>query len=461
MLGDQENLERGVLLVATLTSFMGPFLISSVNVALPAIQSELGLNAIELSWIATAYLLAMAVGLVPAGKVADIYGRKRVFATGIGVYTLGAALSMFADSGLLLIGSRVVQGIGGAMFVTTGMAIITSVFPPKKRGRAIGIYVAAVYIGLSMGPSVGGVITQQLGWRAIFLLTLFMGILCLVVTLKTLTSEWKGEPGQRLDLVGCLLYGVSIVCLVYGASRLPGMLGGLLAGSGILLMILFFYHQRRANYPVFQVELFAENRNFAFSSLAALLNYSATFAVTFLISLYLQYIKAMSPQEAGVLLMAQPVMMAVFSPFAGRWADRIDPRYLATAGMVITVVGVLFFLGLDENTRPVYIVANLVLLGLGFGLFSSPNMSAIMGAVEKHQYGVASGAVSTMRLLGQMASMAIAMVVLSLLVGRQTINTATYGPFLKAIHIIFLISAVLCTVGVYFSWFRGDKDLTD
>jgi EmrB/QacA subfamily drug resistance transporter len=448
-------LERSALIVATLTSFMGPFMISSVNVALPAIQAELQMDAIQLSWIATAYLLAVAVGLVPAGKIADIHGRKKVFATGLAVYTIGAGLAAFANSATALIGLRVIQGLGAAMFVTTGMAIITSIFPPNKRGKVIGIYVAAVYIGLSVGPFAGGLLTHYFGWRSIFLSMLPLGLFSLLLTLHYLQGEWLGEPGQQLDVGGCLLYASAILAMVYGATRLPSTLGILLLLSGLLLFYIFIRHQLTARFPVFDVHLFAANKTFAYSSLAALLNYSATFAVTFLLSLYLQYLQGMSPQTAGSVLMAQPIVMAVLSPIAGRLSDRIEPRLLATSGMIITVIGVSLFSMLQPDTQPYLIVANLILLGTGFALFSSPNMSAIMGAVEKRDYGLASGTVATMRLLGQMFSMAMATIVLSLIVGRQAIAPENYGLFLRSIHTVFLISAVLCLSGVYFSWFRG------
>ncbi len=449
------SLERSALIVATLTSFIGPFMISSVNVALPAIQAELHMDAIQLSWIATAYLLAVAIGLVPAGKIADIYGRKKIFAAGLGVYTLGASLAAFADSATMLIGLRVVQGLGAAMFVTTGMAIITSIFPPNKRGKVIGIYVAAVYIGLSVGPFAGGFLTHYFGWRSIFLIMLPFGVFSLLLTLYYLKGEWLGEPGQKLDIVGCLLYTSAILALVYGATRLPSTLGTVLLISGVLLLGIFIRHQLAARFPVFDVQLFAGNKTFAYSSLAAFLNYSATYAVTFLLSLYLQYLKGMSPQSAGSVLMAQPIVMAVLSPMAGKISDRIEPRLIATTGMIITVVGVALFSMLQPDTATSLIVANLMLLGSGFALFSSPNMSAIMGAVEKRYYGLASGTVATMRLLGQMFSMAMATVVLTLIVGRQAINPANYGLFLRSLHTVFLISAVLCLSGVYFSWFRG------
>jgi EmrB/QacA subfamily drug resistance transporter len=447
--------ERSAIFVATLTSFMGPFMISSVNVALPAIQKELQMDAVQLSWISTSYLLAVAVFLLPAGKFADIHGRKKVFGAGLALYTCGATLAAFVNSATMLIALRILQGAGAAMFVSTGMAILTSIFPPQRRGRVIGIYVAAVYVGLSVGPFAGGYITNYLGWRMIFMFMLPMGVLSIWLTLRYLKGEWYGEAGQKLDVPGCILYGLSIMAFIYGATRLPSFIGSILIIAGIAGLTGFIYHQRRSPYPIFQVELFAVNKVFAYSSYAALLNYSATFGVTFLVSLYLQFIKGLSPQMAGTVLMAQPVVMAILSPVAGRLSDRIEPRLLATTGMAITVVGVLLFSRLHSTTPLSLIIANLFFLGTGFALFSSPNMSAMMGAVEKRHYGLASGLVATMRLLGQMFSMAVATVVLALLVGREAIVPANYGRFLLSIQTVFMISASFCLIGTYFSWYRG------
>jgi len=430
-------------------------MISSVNVALPAIQTDLGMNAVQLSWIATAYLLAVAVILLPAGKVADIHGRKKVFTAGLVAYTLASTAAAFAPNAAWLLVFRAVQGLGAGMFITTGMAILTSIFPPHKRGRAIGIYVAAVYVGLSVGPFAGGILVQQFGWRSIFLLMLPLGAGSTAITLVFLKGEWADSRHQQFDKTGSLIYAGAILSLIYGATTLPALTGFVLMLIGLTGLVLFFRQQQGAAHPIFEVSLFAENRTFTFSSLAALLNYSATFAVTFLISLYLQYLKGMPPRSAGMLLMAQPVVMAIFSPIAGRFSDRIEPRLLASSGMAITVAGMLVFTQLQASSGLTGIVCNLVLLGFGFALFSSPNMSAIMGSVSKEQYGIASGAVATMRLMGQMVSMAIATVVLALLVGHEAIGPDTFDRFLLSIRIVFTLSALLCAIGVSFSLFRG------
>jgi EmrB/QacA subfamily drug resistance transporter len=447
--------ERAALTVATLTSFMNPFMISAVNVAMPAIQESFGADAVLLSWIATAYLLATAVALVPAGKIGDIYGRKRVFLVGLLVFTLSTFFSALALSIRMLIALRVLQGLGAAMTVTTGMAILTSVFPAQRRGRAIGIYVAAVYVGLSLGPAVGGLLTQQLGWRCIFLAGAPCGLVALFLTMHNLKGEWADARGEKLDLAGSILYGAALIGLVCGATRLPAPVAVVMVVAGAAGLAAFALWELNVPQPVFEVRLFRGNRLFAYSSLAALIHYSATFAVTFLLSLYLQYIEGLTPQEAGLVLIAQPVLMALCSPLAGRLSDRIEPRIIASAGMALTAVGLGVLLLLDFDTPVPAVVGILMLLGIGFALFSSPNMNAIMGSVDRRLYGIASGAVATMRLLGQMFSMAVATVVFSLLIGHNEIVAANLPLFLSSMRVCLSISVALCTVGIGFSLSRG------
>ena len=443
-------------MVATLTSFMGPFTVSSVNVALPAIQADFSADAVVLSWVATSYLLAIAVFLVPFGKAADIYGRKKIFTWGLVLYTFSSFLAVFSFSMKILLAMRIIQGLGSAMFVTTGMAILTSVFAPEKRGRAIGIYVSAVYIGLSIGPFAGGFLVRYIGWRSIFAVVVPFGVLSVFMTIRYLRGEWADARGEKLDISGSLLYGFSILALVYGASLLPRSVAAFLIMGGLAGLGIFIRFETHVRYPVFEVRLFKQNRLFTFSSLAALINYSATFALTFLLSLYLQYIKNISPQYAGTILIAQPVVMAIFSPLAGRLSDRIEPRLIASAGMMMTAIGLFSFVFIGDGTATVVIVLTLTFLGFGFSLFSSPNMNAIMSAVERRHFGIASGTVATMRLLGQMASMAITMVVFAIIIGREPISPSNYDQFLKSVRVAFLIFSSLCTVGILFSMCRGD-----
>jgi EmrB/QacA subfamily drug resistance transporter len=448
--------EKSALLVATITSFTGPFVISSVNVALPAIQREFNADAVQLSWLATALLLAVAVTLVPAGRFADIHGRKKIFTLGLVLYTLASFLAAFSNSVEMLIFFRVFQGVGSAMFLTTGMAIITSIFAPQKRGRAIGIYVSAVYIGLSMGPFVGGIMTQNIGWRSLFLIVVPLGLLSIWVTLKNLKGEWADAKGEPLDVVGSVLYGIAILAIVYGSSLLPRMSAIYLMAAGVVCLVAFVWQELRVKFPVVEVRLFTQNKLFTFSSLAAMINYAATFAITFLISLYLQYIKGLTPQAAGAIIIAQPVMMALFSPMAGKLSDRIEPRKIASFGMALTALGLFLFAWIDNETSLVYVAVTLLIMGFGFAMFSSPNMNAIMGAVEKRYLGIASGTVATMRLIGQMASMAIVMIIFTVVIGHVEIAPENYDQFLLGAKMAFGIFTVMCIIGIGFSLFRGE-----
>lgn len=454
-MNEDQTQERTALIVVAIASFTGPFMFSSVNVALPAIQEEFSVNAVQLGWIATSIMLAMAVMLVPIGKIADIYGRKKIFAWGLILNTLASLFASLVGSVAMLIASRVIQGLAMALFNVTGVAILTSVYPPKKRGKAMGIYVSAVYIGLSIGPFAGGILTQQVGWRSLFLIVAVFSGISFYATLRYLKGEWADARGEKLDLLGSILYGIAVLAIVYGATILLEKKALYLIAAGVICMIAFVRHELRTPYPVFEVRLLTGNKLFAFSSLAALINYSATFAVTFLLSLYLQYIQGMSPQCAGAVLMVQPVLMAILSPVTGKWSDKTEPGKIASSGMAITALGVFLFAFIGKGTNIFYIICTLAILGLGFAMFSSPNMSAIMGAVEKRYLGIASGTVSTMRLLGQMLSMAITMVIISLFLGKEEISPSNYDLFLKSVYVAFLIFTILCVIGIFFSLSRG------
>lgn len=446
---------RSALLIATMASFMGPFMISSINLALPAIEQEFQLGAIPLSWIVNAFLLSTAIFLVPAGRLADLYGRKRLFTWGIILFSLSTLLAGFSPTASALILYRIFQGISSALIMTTGIAILISVFPPHLRGRVLGINVAAVYTGLSMGPFVGGILTQHLGWRSVFLVTVPMGILIIFVTIYRLKGEWADARGEKFDLSGSFIYAGALMTLVWGSTLLPSWGGVLLLFAGICLLWAFIRWELHQAFPVFQMKLFLENRIFAFSNLAALINYSATFAITFLLSLYLQNILGYPPSWAGTILVAQPLVMAILSPLAGSLSDRIEPRILASLGMALTALGLGFMIFADEHTSLTYILMALIIIGIGFALFSSPNMNTIMSSVEKKYYGIASGSASTMRLLGQMMSMSIATLLFALFMGNESIKDTSPHTFIKTMRWAFCIFTVICSIGIYFSMARG------
>ncbi len=451
------SMKAPALWMASLSGFLTPFMGSAVNIALPAIASRFRLSAVTLGWVSMSYQLAAAIFLVPFGRLADILGRKKIFAGGVAVFTAGSALSALAPTAPLLIAFRVVQAIGGAMMFGTGVAILTSVFPPGERGKALGISTAATYLGLSLGPVAGGFLTQSLGWRSIFWTIVPLGLATLAISLRGLRGEWADARGEAFDLAGALLFGTGLAGLMYGFSKLPSPPAIALTAAGSALLALFVVRENRAARPLLGVRLFRENRIYAFSNLAALINYSATSAVAFLLSLYLQYIKGMPPRAAGLVLIAQPVLMAVFSPWAGRLSDRKEPRLVASLGMALATAGLLLFSFLGDGTPMGIIVAGLAFLGLGFGLFSSPNTHAVMGAVDRRNLGLASATLGTMRLTGQMLSMGFSVLVIALVMGNVRIAPATFPAFLRSARTAFVFYSALCAVGVAASLARGRK----
>jgi EmrB/QacA subfamily drug resistance transporter len=444
-----------ILLVASLASFLSAFMGSSVNIALPSIAEEFQTGAVEMGWITTAYLLAAAVGLVPFGRLADLHGRRRVFTLGFSVYTLAAVACAFAPTNTLLIVFRVVQGLGAAMVFSTSAALVSSAFPSAERGRALGWNIAAVYTGLSAGPFLGGILTEQLGWRSLFLVNAPLGLLVLALFIRRVRVEWAEFRGARFDLVGSLVYGVGIVALMVGFSVLPDAYGFALLFTGALALIGFGVRQGRVESPLLDVRLFRRNRALLFSNLAALVNYAATAAVGFLLSLYLQVNRGLSPEAAGLVLVAQPVLQAIFSPLAGRLSDRVQPRFIASVGMAMTALGLALLAQLGPGTPLALLVAILAWLGLAFALFSSPNTNAVMSSVDPRFYGAVSGTLSTMRALGQISSMGIAMLLLSLFVGDAAITPETASQFLSAARVGFALFAGLCALGVAASLARG------
>ena len=454
-MADNRTDSWNLLLIVCLSSFLPPFTSSLVSIALPVIGGRFSLSVVTLGWVSTAYLLAAAVFLVPFGRLADIFGRKLIFRTGVLIDAVASILCATAGSGVFLIVFRAIQGLGGAMIFGTGAALVTSVFSPKERGTALGIYVAATYVGLCVSARVGGLIIQYLGWQSIFFLNAFLGLIITAFAFWQLKGEWADARGEKFDLPGALIYSVSLVSIIYAFSVFPALWGLWLVIVGVVAAVVFVRWEMKQQHPVLKIELFRHNIVFAFSNLAALINYSATFAVSFLLSLYLQYIKGFTPEKAGLILIAQPVMMAVFSPLAGILSDRIEPRIIASIGMTLTTVGLvmLVFVGTDASIG--YIVFSLIVLGLGFGFFSSPNTNAVMGSVDRKFYGVASGMLGTMRLTGQAFSLGISLLLFALFIGRVQITLEYYPLFLKSMKAAFMIMAALCFVGIFASIARG------
>ena len=456
-LTEEKNFKKSVLLISTFAAFLTPFLTSAVNLALPSIGKDLHANAINLSWVISSFILTSAIFLLPFGRLGDIIGRKKIFTIGIVLFTISTFLIVFSHSITSLIILRIFQGFSSAMIFGTSMAILTSVFQPGERGKAIGINITATYLGLSLGPVIGGLLTHYLGWRSIFAFLVPFGIISVILIQTKIKTEWAEAVGEKFDWRGSLIYGIALASFMYGFSRLPSSLGWVCIATGVFMAVVFLFFENRISNPVFDIRLILRNRIFAFSGIAALINYSATSAIGFFISLYLQYLKGLDARTAGLIMISQPIAMTLLSPLAGKLSDKKNPGAIASVGMAITASGLVLLCFIRETTPDYLIVLLLLLMGIGFGLFSSPNSNAIMSSVEKRHLGVASGVVGTMRMVGQMMSMGIAMMLISLFIGKQTINPATYPGLISAMRTGFVIFSILSVFGIFASLARHEK----
>jgi EmrB/QacA subfamily drug resistance transporter len=409
-----------------------------------------------MGWIVTSFILTSAIFIVPFGRLADIYGRRKIFLIGLVSVTIASLFATFATSAGQLIIFRVIQGISSAMIFGTSVAILTSSYPPRDRGRVLGINVSAVYVGLAAGPFIGGIITNNLGWRYIFIFSVLLGIIGSLLALWKLTEEWEPAGKEKFDLTGSVIYAIMLLSLMYGLSLLPSINGGIFLLGGILGLVIFIWWESNNKSPVLNIRMFRTNLVFTMSNLAALINYSATFAISFLLSFYLQYIKGFDPQTAGLILIAQPLVQAILSPVAGKLSDKIEPGIVASSGMGLCAIGLIIFNFLTPDTSMIYVIVGLLIMGIGFALFSSPNTNAVMSSVEKRFYGVASGMLGTMRLTGQMMSLGIAMLIFSIFIGRVQITPEYFGALMSSIKAAFIVFAILCIIGIPLSLKRGN-----
>ena len=446
---------RLILIITTLASFMTAFMGSSINIALPIIGVEFNASAVLLSWLSTSYLVSTAALLLPVGKLTDIFGRTKFLKWGIILFTLGSLLSGLAFNSTSLLIYRVLQGIGSSFIFSSSTALLVSVFPQSQRGRVLGINTAAIYTGLSSGPFLGGIITHYFNWRGIFFINVLVGLILIISSIIYLKHEWQEIDKHDYDYPGAFIYIFSILVLMISISLFPKPAGFILLFVSVASLIFLYFIEIKKEDPILNIKLFLSNRTFTFSNLAALINYSATFAISFLMSFYLQSIKLLTPEEAGIVLITQPLLQAVFSPMAGKFSDKTEPQIVASAGMVLLTIGLVLFCFLNKETSIVLIIINLALMGLGFALFSSPNVNAIMSSVKQKQYGIASATLASMRMIGQMLSMGIVIIIFSLFIGSAEISSANQDAFLNSSRTAFILFSILCVIGTFASFSRG------
>jgi EmrB/QacA subfamily drug resistance transporter len=437
-----------LLLVTSLAAFSASQLSMSVSVALPSIGRTFAMEAHLLGWVATSFVISAAAAMIPIGRVADIYGRNRIFTYGLVLFIISSILCAVSVSAIMLISSRVLQGIAASMIWGPGLALLSSAVPAAERGRAIGINTAAVYVGLSMGPFWGGFLTDTLGWHSIFYFGAIVAMLAAILAFWKLGGHFTEPKTGKMDSAGAVTLILSLVCILYGCSTLPGVNGALFFVAGLILMLIFYRIELKTENPVLNVNLFSHNRAFVLILVAIICLYCATFAANFLLSLYLQYNKGFTATVAGAILVLQPVMMAILAPFSGRLSDKIDPVKISLLGMGVTCVGIILFSLLNDISPLWYIFICLIVFGTGFGLFATPATNAVMSSIDKKFFGVASGIVAALRHSGQAISMAIVMILFAIFIGDVQITPQYYPAFLVSMKTGFIIFIAVCLGGI-------------
>ncbi|GAA0784134.1 MFS transporter [Marinobacterium sediminicola] len=442
------------LISICVATFLMPMSMSAVNVALPAIAADLRADAVLVSWIPTMNLLGAIALQLPAGRIADMIGRKKVFLCGLLLFALSSLVVIWVSHIGWLLLMRLLQGIGGAMVFGTGMAIVSQVFAQHGRGMALGLTSTSVYLGLTCGPPIGGWLTEWWNWHAVFVAPLPLTVLCAVLV-AIHVRETQRQHDQKLDWVGSLLFIVASSLLFVGLSELPGLMGGLLALTGLLLLAGFIYQQEHCPYPLIRPRRMVQNLTFFRSIQASFLMYAANYPLQFLLSLYLQYIRGLSPAEAGQLMLLQAMMMAILAPLAGRLSDRMEPRIPATLGCVLFAIGFLILALLDQQSGLTQVVIALLVMGTGFGLFSSPNNNGALSVVPHDKLSIASSLLNISRTLGNMLGMAVVVFLFNLLIGNAQLVPEQFPALMRLLEIAFILCSGYALIAAWRSWSRG------
>lgn len=454
---DKTTEQKIVIMVVVITAFITTFTGSALNLSIPDIGQQFSVSANFVGWLVTGYTLTVAAFSVPVGRLADITCRKTVLVAGLIIFVACCIAAVFAVSMVMLLTIRIIQGIGAAMIFSTNTAILIAAFPGNMRGRVLGYSLASTYTGLSAGPVIGGFLNHNFGWKSIFILTGVLGAAALVAAVVKLTKDQVQSAGKSFDITGNALFVSFIILVMYGLSELGSNESGVLftatviTAIGLILGAIFVRHELKCDDPAVNVRLFIENIGYAFSNVSAMLNYSATFAISYLISIYLQIVMGYSSQTAGLIMIFQPVVMAVLSPVMGRLSDRFSPFKMSSAGMAFCALGAGIFIFIGQDTKIYVIIIALLVTGLGFSLFSSPNTNAVMSCVDKEEYGVASSILATMRSIGHTFSMVIVTIIVSRYMGNAPLAGAEPDVLVKVINTSFIVFTAICAAGVFIS----------
>lgn len=436
--------KRNILMISAGGSFLAPFMVSALIVALPTIGNELSMDAVTMSWLANVFFLAASMFLIPFGRLADIFGVKRIFSIGIAIYFVSALLASLAPSTTVLIAARFLTGLGAAMIFGTSLALLSLSLLEEERGEALGINIASNLTGFALGFFLGGLLTYYASWRFIFIFTLPISAVVMALIRLRLPGECAFSKGQKFDLIGSAMIVALLFLIILGLSELPAPGGGVLIIAGIAVFLLFALRQSGNGSPVIDLDLFRKNRCFLFSNAAIMIYTTSTLAVIFLFSFYLQYIKGFDSKQSGLILLASTLIMAALVIYAGRLSDRMNLYRLAGTGVIISMAGLLPMTLISSNTSLFHALLELVLVLAGGALFYPPMVKIVLGSISRDKYGVGSSLAETMRLVGNAGSIALVTVGFTYYLGGTEITPENYPAFLQSMKLILAAFSALC-----------------
>jgi Arabinose efflux permease len=449
--------EMSIVLIACCAGiFITPLMSTMMNLALVAIGVEFDVGSRSLAMVNTTFLLASVIAMVPFARLSDIYGRRKIFIIGLVTILISSVAAAFSVNFEMLLAMRFMIGVAAAAISVSSIAMLTDVFPIHKRGWAIGIHTTFVYLGVAIGPALGGFLSDGIGWRSLFFFIVPFAAVSLFM-LYSFKKEIISHGGMHMDIRGSILYGVTIMMTMYGLINLPELWAAIMTLAGLSLLFVFIRLMKRTESPVLDLSVF-KHKIFSRSCITAFMNYASSYSVSFFMALYLQSIGALSASEAGLVMLIQPIIQVALSAKSGSYSDKLsDKRILPTLGMILTCVAVFMIIFLGTEVNFYYVAVILLLLGMGYALFSAPNTNTIMSSVPPGNRGEAAGMISVVRQTGMMLSMAIAMCCITFIMGStDNLNPSTYGDFVNVIRVAFVICLGMCIVGTFFSWFRGD-----
>lgn len=452
-----------MLYTVLLLTFMATLDGSIVNVALPDMALKLNVSMASIEWVVTSFLIAIAATILIFGRLGDIKGKVKIFKFGVVLFTLGSFLCGLTDSLLLLVAARVLQAIGAAAAMANNQGIITQVFPPQERGRALGVLGAFVALGAMAGPPLGGFIISAFSWKYIFLVNVPIGIIVFILIIKIFPKS-NVINNEKLDGKGAILFSIAIILLfgaiVQGQSigfNNPYMISAFIVS--IIAFVIFIVVENKIEVPLLQLNIF-NNSLFSISIICAFISFIAISASNIILPFYFEDVLKMPPAEAGLFMMIAPITLAIVAPCSGYLSDKIGAEILTLIGLSIATIGLLLISSLTEKSSFIVLAVFIVIMTLGNGIFQAPNNSLIMSTVNRNKLGIAGSVNALIRNLGMVLGTSVATLILydrmSYKIGYRVVNyvKGRDDVFIYGMRYVYILAAIVCAIGAVITALR-------